>query len=83
MKRKFTDPIGPGTPAWNYFDKALEAWQDWREARVHWKDKVPKYKRYVNCRQHMIGSLKKAKASSSEIELWCKQLAKRRKEVES
>jgi len=47
------DPLGPGTPAWNAFDNALEAWQ---QLTKHPKprSRLPIAKRYNNCRQYML-----------------------------
>lgn len=68
------DPIGPGTPAWNNFDNAVEAWQsigaaDWSRGSNRGKD--PRYKRYHNCRQEMIRHVRK---HNGDVEAWCKQL---------
>jgi hypothetical protein len=45
----FTDPIGPGTPAWDAFDKAIEAF---RAAAIHDIKKDRAYRRYSNQRQY-------------------------------
>jgi hypothetical protein len=44
------DPIGPGTPAWNQFEKALHRY---RIAKRH-NAYDPDYKAYCNHRQSMV-----------------------------
>lgn len=54
MRLQFTDPTGPGTPAWNACDRALEA-------RLEYLDTgSPKtLKRYYNQRQYCFQLLKR------------------------
>lgn len=74
MKAKplnFLDRIGPGTPAWN----ALDAWLDTPKGQRDGRSKS--YKRYANCRDHMIKCLIKAGAGSGVVKEW-KQLLRTR-----
>ena len=68
---RFTDPIGPGTAAWNAFDNALEAW---RNTAIHDQRRDRSYKRFYNRRQHMIVNLRK---HGGDVEGWCKTLRER------
>lgn len=78
MKAKplnFLDRIGPGTPAWNAFDGALDAWLDTPKGQRN--ARTASYKRYANCREHMIKCLIKAGAGPGVVKEW-KQLLRTR-----
>jgi len=49
QRPKFTDPIGPGTAAWDAFDNAIEAFKN---ANVHDARKDRAYRRYANQRHY-------------------------------
>lgn len=66
---KFTDPIGPGTTAWEQFDLAIEAWQAGRR------------KAYDNHRQYMMKALRDNGADSAKVHQWCDDLKARRDEA--
>lgn len=69
LKHEF-DPIGPGTPAWEQFDKALIAYA--RAEHHHQSD--CNYKAYSNHRQRMITRLRAAHTSEDTIHQWCQHL---------
>jgi hypothetical protein len=74
----FHDPIGPGTPAWNAFDRAIEKWHDYRVA----PSGAPKrraYKAYHNARQYMRFCLVRANRAN-EFPQWATDLIARRDE---
>lgn len=49
MKLKFHDPVGPGTPAWDAFDRAQAAHAEFKRT-----GELRLYKRFWNQRQYMI-----------------------------
>lgn len=62
------DPIGPGTSAWEAYEKACLAWQEYKGARLTCKSKESK--RYNNQRQYMIEKLHENGADEATIEKW-------------
>jgi len=60
------DPTGPGTPAWNTFDKAHEAWYEGHR------------KRYYNHRHYMIQLLRGHGKTRAEIFSWTECLRETR-----
>ena len=70
IRPRFTDPIGPGTAAWDAFDKAVEAY---RNVRVrHQRDRW--YKRFYNQRRTMIDNLRR---HGGDVAAWCQSLRDR------
>ena len=66
------DPIGPGSKAWAYADKAIDAWQDYAASNESSRGKLSK--RYSNHRTRMIAALRANKVNEAEIQAWCAQL---------
>lgn len=70
---RYLDPLGPGTPAWNAFDNAIEAYyQAPPRGDPRWKG--PAMKRYYNQRALLITALKREHASVSCINEWLESL---------
>ena len=67
---RLIDPIGPGSPAWDSFDAALEILQN---------DYTRHSFKYQNARRKMINLLHRANATISTIEDWKNDLAERAK----
>lgn len=62
------DPVGPGTPAWNQFEKALAAYSRVPEGCHSLLNKH--YKAYTNHRYQMTKYLKSIGMVESEINIW-------------
>ena len=63
------DPVGPGTPAWNQFEKALAAWTKVKDGQ-HYQNRDKNYKAWANHRYYMKQCLKRAGLLESEIQIW-------------
>jgi hypothetical protein len=71
-KLQFNDPIGPGTPAWDAFDRAVEAYK--RVPRGEHNKSNADYRRYANQRDYMIMLLRKHNLDESGIATWLNSL---------
>ena len=68
---KFTDPIGPGTPAWEQFDLAVATWRE--HYAPGWSRQKPlAYHKYHNHRQQMLHHIRKHQGDET---VWLRDLA--------
>ena len=68
---RFSDPIGPGTPAWSNFDKAVAAWRLYQSRPRG--DRRAERRRYYNLRNETRRSLQKA-GRTDAIPAWMASL---------
>jgi hypothetical protein len=73
------DPIGPGTPAWYAFDRAMDLWKAYRAAPSG-SPKRKAYKDYHNARHYMKQCLARA-GHSNDFDSWAKSLREQRDEA--
>lgn len=74
IRSKVTDPIGPGTPAWDQFDKAVHAWRTTPNTGDHDGKHRGLIKRYYNHRQQMLNHV--AKHDPTKVNAWAEALDK-------
>jgi hypothetical protein len=72
------DPTGPGTPAWNAFDRALDLWRAYKVAPSG-SPKRKAYKDYHNARHYMKQCLARAGHADS-FPSWAESLRAQRDE---
>lgn len=68
---------GPGTPAWNAFDRALNRYAEayaWQVRHSGSISKAPTYKSYHNQRAYMVRSLRAAGLTELQVKAWVNEL---------